>query len=235
MCSPCLCLLALYSNASSAAPGTEQAAEQSGTAAPSILEWRFLDVNQINCMIASDGRFADYRLRGNSGLEWPRGSGKTALYTAGIWITGRHVPTDSLRTANMDYRKEFQPGPLLETFNTSTLYDAAPRARSSDPRFRLYRIQLGDTVSQDYQEWPGDLGAPFVDVNENGQWDPGIDRPRFYGDQQLWVVMNDVNVGLHTSLGATPPMGIEVRALFYAIDRPGVLRNTMFMKWMVIK
>jgi len=229
-----LTLLALNSNAGSAAPGTDKATEQPRTAGPSILEWKFLDVNQINCTIASDGPFADYRLRGNSGLEWPRGSGKTALFTAGIWITGRHVPTDSLRTANMDYSTEFQPGPLLETFNTSTLDDAAPRARASDPRYRLYKIQRGDSVSQDYLEWPGDLGAPFVDVNENGQWDPSIDRPRFYGDLQLWAVMNDVNVGLHTSLGATPPMGIEVRALFYAVDRPGVLQNTMFMEWMVI-
>jgi hypothetical protein len=83
-------------------------------------------------------------------------------------------------------------------------------------------------------EWPGDLGAPYVDVNENGIWDPGIDRPRFFGDQQIWGVINDVNDTLHSLLGATPPMGLEVQTLYYALDAPHPLENTMFIHWKII-
>ncbi|MGB6650200.1 MAG: hypothetical protein WBG01_16860 [Bacteroidota bacterium] len=201
---------------------------------PEIFEYDFLDINRINCTIASDGPYADSRRTSAAGFEWPKRSGKTALFTAGIWIVGIHRPTDSLRTANMDYSTEYQPGPLLETFNTTTNNDAGPRGRAGDPRYRLYKILRGDTLSPDYLEWPVDLGAPCEDLNENGLWDPGIDRPKFYGDQQIWCVINDVNVDLHSRLGATPPMGLEVRILYYALARTDVLGNTMFIRWEII-
>ena len=201
---------------------------------PQILEWKLLDGNQINCTIASDGPYADPYKTNQAGLEWPKGSGKTAVYTAGIWIVGKHVPSQSLRTAVMDYNSEYQPGPLLETFNTSTNDDAGPVSRVHDSRYRLYKIDRGDTLSTDYVEWPGDLGAPYVDMNANGSWDQGIDKPRIYGDQQIWGVINDVDNARHAVLGATPPMGLEIRVLYWAFNRPGPPENTMFIRWEII-
>ncbi|MGB5872881.1 MAG: hypothetical protein WBH56_04110, partial [Bacteroidota bacterium] len=199
-----------------------------------VLEWKQLDGNQINCTIASDGPFADYRKTDNSGFEWPKDSGKTAIFTAGLWIIGQHRPSDSLRTACMDYITEYQPGPLLAVFNTTTNDDTGPVARAGDERYRLYKIDREDTASADYVGWPGDLGAPYVDVNENGRWDPSVDRPRFYGDQQIWAVINDVNDSLHARQGATPPMGLEVQMLYYALNTPHPLENTMFIHWRIL-
>ena len=207
---------------------------------PAIMEYRYLDINTLRCTIASDGPYCDYRERSSAGLEWPQGTGKTAVYTAGLWIVGIDRPTDSLRTANMDYGSEYQPGPLLETFNTSTINDALPVSRADDPRYRIYKVEArspdGDSARgvDPWSLWPGDLGAPYNDLNANGEWDAGTDQPRFYGDQQLWCVFNDVNVARHTSLGFTPPMGLEIQALYYAMDQPGVLENTMFMLWIII-
>ncbi len=199
-----------------------------------VIERKALDGNQINCTIASDGPYADYRATGSAGFEWPKGSGKTAIYSAGIWMVGRHLPSDSLRTATMDYSSEYQPGPLLETFNTSTNADAGPVSRAVDARYRLYKIERSDTLSTDYLEWPGDLGAPYVDMNANGSWDQGIDKPRLYGDQQMWCIINDVNKAQHVVQGATPPMGVEVRVFYWVFDQPGVLENAMFMRWQII-
>ena len=199
-----------------------------------LFEWKQLDGNQINCTIASDGPYADYRPTIRPGFEWPKGSGKTAIWTAGLYIVGRHLPSDSLRTAISEYNTEYQPGPLLETFNTSTNNDAGPVSRAGDARYRLYKIDRGDTVSSDYVEWPGDLGAPYVDVNANGSWDQGIDRPRLYGDQQIWCVINDVNNARHVKLGATPPMGLEIRVLYWVLNQPAPLENAMFIRWEII-
>jgi hypothetical protein len=134
----------------------------------------------------------------------------------------------------MDYRSEYQPGPLLEVFNTITNDDTGPVSRADDPRYRLYKITRGDTLSTDYIEWPGDLGAPYEDVNGNGIWDQGIDRPKLSGDQQIWTVLNDVNDTLHQRLGATRPIGVELQILYYAFDHEGPLSNTMFMEWKLI-
>jgi len=193
-----------------------------------------LDGNQIISTIGADGPFADFRKTGASGLVWPRDSPGNILYTAGLWVVGRHVASDSLRTAAMFFKSEYQPGPLLETFNTLTNDDSGPVSRASDSLYRAYKIQRGDTTSPDFVEWPGDLGAPYEDLNGNGLWDLGTDRARFLGDQQVWGVINDVAMSRHATVGMRSPMGLEVHSLYYCYDRAGALGNTMFMEWTII-
>ncbi len=207
---------------------------------PTVFEYKQLDGNTINCTVASDGPYADYRRTNSSGLEWPRGTGKTAIYTAGIWLVGQHGPTGALRTAQMDYNSEYQPGPLLETFNTTTNADAAPISRAGDARYRLYKVARnkpdGDATRllDAWSLWPGDLGAPYVDVDSSGTWNADTDVPDFRGDQMMWSVINDVNQGFHTSLGNTRPMGVEIQTLYFVFNQPGALGNIMFMKWRII-
>jgi hypothetical protein len=204
-----------------------------------INQYKFLDISKINCTINSDGCFTDYRRTGTSGLEWPKGSGTTAVFSAGTWLIGRHRASGSLRTAVMDYGVEYQPGPLTETYNTSLNDDTGPVSRATDNKYRLYKISKSDLESgapsnPDLTEWPGELGAPYVDVNGDGHWTPGVDQPKWYGDQQLFTVVNDVNKTRHTALGVTDPMGVEMRCLYYAYGQPGLLGNVMFMKWTII-
>ena len=69
----------------------------------SLLQYKKLDVNNISCTLSSDGLFADYRATYSAGLEWPKGTGKTAVFSAGIWLAGIHRPTQQVRVSNMDY------------------------------------------------------------------------------------------------------------------------------------
>ena len=46
----------------------------------------------------------------------------------------------------------------------------------------------------DFQDWPINQGAPFVDVNGNGIYEPlpaGDDYPHFIGDKVAFFVAND--------------------------------------------
>ena len=201
-------------------------------------DFKFLDINTVKVTCNSDGDFASSHLTNTAGCEWPKGTGKTCIYAAGLWISGIHRPTHAIRGAFMDYVNEFQPGPLLQTFNTTSNKDSAANARASDPMWHLYKISRSDTNNPagnpDYTGWPGGAGAPFVDVNGNGVWDQGIDVPKFYGDQQLWTVCNDVNDSLKSKVGTTAPMGVEVRCLYYADSLTGPLGNVVFLKWTII-
>ena len=38
-----------------------------------ILDYRTLDINQLACVIGSDGPYADYLERNAAGMEWPKG------------------------------------------------------------------------------------------------------------------------------------------------------------------
>lgn len=200
-----------------------------------IHEWKFFDINSIYCTINSAGPYADYLRTNSSGLFWPKGSFQTAVYTSGIWIVGKHKPTGNLRTAVQQYLTEFQPGTINGIYNTST-NDLSAASDPNSTRHRIYKINKGDKASTnpDYEEWPGDLGAPFNDVNGNGRWDKGTDTPKLIGDQTLWTVYNDLDTALHRKVGTTLPMGIEVHAMYYGFKTPGPLENTMFVQWKII-
>jgi hypothetical protein len=47
-------------------------------------------------------------------------------------------------------------------------------------------------------------------------------------------VINDVCNSRHAVVGATQPLGMEVRCLYFAFNRPGALGNMMFLKWQII-
>ncbi|HTX18205.1 MAG TPA: T9SS type A sorting domain-containing protein [Bacteroidota bacterium] len=204
-----------------------------------IQEWKFFDGNTIQCTINSAGPYCDYLRTTSAGLFWPKGTNHTAVYTAGIWVVGVHRPTGQFRTAVEDYQTEYQPGPITSTFNTTT-NDPSAAATPADAKYHLYKVNRSDANlpasarNPDYDNWPGDLGAPYIDVNGNGVWDPGIDKPKLYGDQQIWCVYNDANIGNHTKTGVTAPMGIEIQATYFGFNQPGALGNIMFMRWKII-
>ena len=194
--------------------------------------WNFININSVNATISYDGVFSDYLRTNSAGLEWPKGSGKTAVYSSGLWIIGKHKPSDSLRTAAVMYTNEYQPGKILTPFNTSTNSPSA----ADDPskkEYRLYKAVRGIS-NTDHQNWPVHLGAPFNDVNNNGVWDSGTDSPVKWGDQILWTVSNDVSQEEHMSVGTTAPMGIELQSTFFEYDIPGLLNNTVFIRYTII-
>lgn len=200
-----------------------------------VFQWKQFDVNNINATINSAGPYADYLRTNSGGLIWPKGTNKTAVYTAGIWVIGKHQPTNKLRTAIMDYTTEFQPGPILTTFNTTT-NDSSVASDPNVSKHRIYKIRTGDNAAKniDYAEWPGELGAPYIDANKNGVWDSGIDRPKLTGHQTLWNVYNDAHAKWHRASGATDPMGIEIQVTYFGYDDIQYLKNVMFMKWQII-
>ncbi|MFA6470333.1 MAG: T9SS type A sorting domain-containing protein [Bacteroidota bacterium] len=197
--------------------------------------WKHFDGNTIRSVIADDGVYSDSREDGHGGVYWPKDSSSIAMYTAGLIIVGKHQPTNKLRTAAEYFRSELQPGPILGTFNTST-NDVSVAADRNDTTYRIYKITIGDNAvtNPDFANWPGDLGAPYHDVNNNGQWDKGIDTPQLLGDQMLWSVVNDLDTAAHESIGASPPMGLEIQTAYYGFNRSAPVGNTMLIQWKII-
>ncbi len=227
-----LALLMTMNLATAKAPGTSA---QSVLNKAAIQQWKFFDVNSIYCTINSNGPYADYLRTNSSGLFWPKGTAKTAVYTAGIWVIGRHRPTGNLRTAVQDYQTEFQSGPIISTYNTTT-NSITNIADPSDTKYRIYKVSKKDSVggNPDYDNWPVDLGAPYTERNGTAGYQAGEDKPFLWGDQVLWCVYNDGNPGQHANAGITNPMGIEVQTTYFGFDQPGALGNIMFMRWKVI-
>jgi hypothetical protein len=194
--------------------GTMHGAEKKGSRLQKITvkgDAVVFDVNNISTYIRNNGSFNRNPTTGNSGFEWRKGTGNTAIYASGLWLGGliNHQP----HVAIAEYSYEF---------------DAGPMGTGIDPtsdRYRIYKIRKGDNASNsaDYRDWPVADGAP-VDANGN---------PLIIGDMTIWCVFNDNNAALHVNQN-TPPVGVEVQLTAFAFNRSDALGNAIYYRWKII-
>jgi hypothetical protein len=82
------------------------------------------------------------------------------------------------------------------------------------------------------------FGAPFVDINSNGTYEPNIDKPGIKNAKQtLFVCMTDANPVSHTIGegfgGGTAPLGAEYHFTAWGYNS-AAYQDMMFFKWVVI-
>ncbi len=184
-------------------------------------EYKIWDGNQISTWHGNRGEIVSHNATGQSGLEWPVGSGKTAVFASGLWIAaGRINGVEEIRTAASEYSMEYVPG----SFGSN----------QDEEAFRIYSIHSGDNTSKDWQNWPVDQGAPWVDADGDGVYDPDVDHPDIRGDLFHWYVMNDGDSSQHRGLWDTQPLGIEVRVSQFGEGPDSPLKDVMFIKWEIV-
>jgi hypothetical protein len=189
-----------------------------------------LDGNNISAYFAQRGVFDINASRYGdlSGFIWPKGSGKTAIFTAGLCI-GAFV-NGQLREAMASYSGEYSPGYCVSGNYYTNIY------------FKIYKISRGDNsqTSWDWANW-GQMvpyGAPFVDVNHNGIYELAVDTPGVSGaSQTIFYCMTDANPSSHSSGngfgGGTQPLGAEVHIIAWTYETPG-LADVQFISFDVL-
>jgi len=173
----------------------------------------WFDINRIRMAVTNRGLFCvsdDF-----GAFEYPKGTGKIAIFTAGLWMIG--YVGNELRGVIADYGTEWGPGIMRD--GTFVL---------DNPDFMVYKVTNGDEAENpDFRHWM-DKGANFgAPVDNNG-------RPVVFGDQTLWTVFNDANPALHSDgTGSTRPLGVEVRMTVFGYDRNDPVGDAVFIKWNV--
>jgi hypothetical protein len=196
---------------------TQTGKVQSIKTALSIDTDTYLDINEWLCFVYNQGHYAydNANVLGKTdGGYFPRGTKKSVIYAAGLWI-GAKVEGQK-RVAVAEFSSEYAPGPMAGgTFQTDR------------PAFRVYKIARGDTPESnpDYADWPVDQGAP---VDDEG-------NPALLGDQMTWSVFNDANPARHNvGAGNTEPLGLEIQQSLFAYGRTGALGKVVFNRYLII-
>ena len=204
---------------------------------------------------------------GEGGITWnqfevPKGSGKTGFYTAALWMCGQDSAGNDYGAANryFDYGTDYYDGPIATTYNAS--YDifyhrvfkvtqiqinhfqnlSFPATSSQVDSSILYWPGKGNpSVLSDYQVNIAGKLAPFVDINQNGIYEPLLgDYPSVSGDQSIFFVFNDSR-GLHTESNGSA-FGMEIRGLATSFTDTNtcipsggrnVLNNTVFVQYQI--
>lgn len=182
-----------------------------------------IDVNSIDCVVTNHNSYAYDLSTGNAGLIWPKGSGKTAVFAAGLWVGAKIDLNGGQKTIIKvgEYSQQWGPGPMADGKGTA-----------DGPSNKVYKIQRGDTPTSnpDYANWPKELGAP---TKADG-------TPQVLGDETLWSVFNDRSDKSSTNRAGTPgitdtsSLGIEVQQTTFAFSRSGPLNNVIFLKYRLI-
>ncbi len=90
-----------------------------------------------------------------------------------------------------------------------------------------------DRYENDYNNWPAELGAPFVDVNGDGIFERGIDKPKFLGDVTAWCVSNDLDTTRTKNLINSGKLGLEFQFTVFGFDEDS-LQNVIFKRIKII-
>ena len=206
----------------------------------------FISINNILMWISNNGSTSHNPTSDGSGLEWPTGSAKYAIFQDGL-IWGGTVQGE-IRIGGSTYRQGLQAGNIL------------PDGSAADPNSPVHRIYKVRKVSSngfknltsaeqtrlrtDFEEWPAAIGAPYTDGNNDGNYTPDFDAwlngdatadsPWFIGDEVLWFVSNDMDGARTSNLYGTAPIGVEVQTMVWGYNQTGPLGNMVFAKYTVI-
>jgi hypothetical protein len=219
------CLALLAAGWALAAPATSSTSTSSAPPVrPAVFDPTVrLDVNDIAMFLTNDGSFAWDLTTGNAGLEFPRGSGKTAVFAGGLWLGAR--VGGQTRVTVAEYSQEYAPGAAV-----GGVADVPSR-----PEYKVYKLErvyadpgVRDAALADYASGAVPHGAPAVAVLPDGSLS-------ILGDQMCWAVYNDLDPAAHNNqAGSTAPLGVEVQQTTFAYDRPGALASTVFIRYKII-
>lgn len=194
-----------------------------------------LDYNRIRTFIHNTGTFNRNINQSNApGFEWPKGSGKHAIFTSGLTVAG--YVNGYLRMAAASYSGEYQPGIISSINGILTPF--------TDNTFKIYKVSKYDECrnNPDWANWGlmVPYGAPYEDINNNAQFDPCIDIPGVIGaGQTVFVCLIDAFPENHNASegfgGGTIPMNIELRLTAWAFDiKFNGLEDAQFIRFQAI-
>jgi len=191
---------------------------------------RNINANNISTYINYRGTFDQYILTQNTpGFEWPNGSGKHAVFTTGL-SAGCRI-NGQLAQTMCSYAGECKPGCIVNG-----------HVNDSDI-FKPYKVSRSDSPSSpDWMNWGCMVpyGAPYVDVNHNGIYEPLIDTPGVKNAAQtIFVCLTDYdsttrNAGEGFGGGITSPMmGIELHLTKWSYTYPS-FNDVIFTKFDIV-
>ncbi len=220
-----------------------------------------------------DGMTAHDPYTGGGGGYFPKGKVPLIYMDGFLWGAILRDPatgvalSDTPRVGGVAYRTGLQPGWISMEFKPIDPWDKRVRIyrirsdwrnlTEDDLRMEcayLFNVDkasvtqemmqsVREQYSEDWKSWPVDLGAPYVDVNNNGVYDPVLDSlgfpdarrgdyPGISGaDQVIWMVVNDMNPKLTYALSGSPPIGLEVGITLWTYrGAMNLLSNVVFKR-----
>ncbi len=189
-----------------------------------------IGINNILEWVSAIGYDSFNPLADNCGFYWPKNFERhqTLIFTEGLEWGG--FVNEDLRVGGVFYsRSSYLPLSVSEDDTTTqTIWKIRKDWQN------LPEGDYKERCKNDYENWPVNLGAPWIDVNGDGIFTKGIDKPKFYGDEQLFMAYDNFDSSLSNSFYSTKPVRLEIHQLVYAFDSTNFLQDVIFKRFEII-
>ena len=91
---------------------------------------------------------------------------------------------------------------------------------------------IKDELTYDYNNWPVEYGAPWIDVDGDRKYTHSVDKPEFVGDEVLFHVSNDLDPLRTNWVYGSPPIGLEFQVTVWAYNSTDFLKDVVFKKYL---
>ena len=210
--------------------------------------YQYLNANQWKYWISNMGPAAVNPDLNNPGALWPGGGQnlfQNLISSNGLFWGGKIGGKIFITRMGRIFDPYLQAG---------RIFDDGTASDPKDERFRIFKIMKAwesipigterDMLEKDYNEWPVEDGAPWVDMDGDGIFARGIDQPAFPGDEVLWCISNDLDTTIIPWQNFIPgggfpydvpiPVGIEVQTTAYSFMRTGDLGDLVIINYRLI-
>ena len=186
-----------------------------------------LAANNIKMWVINDGRESYNPVIDSAGFYWPNEGNrkKHAIYLSGIQIGGLINKRYSI--GGMNYTAStYKPGMLGAS-------DA-----ENDSLGRIWRIKKGwedepdlserEYLKYNYENWPGNYGAPYKDIDGDGTFTKGIDEPDFIGGEVIFYMMYNALNTARLFEDDTLHAAIQFNVTLWASDSSEDVKDAVF-------
>ncbi len=195
--------------------------------------FNYININNVLMWISNNGCGSQDPITGVGGFYWPyrTNKGPTAIFADGLIFGGK--VNGEIKVNGNTYRAGLQPGYIKDSIPVNPMeFNYLWKLRKNWES--VSEDSLREEFGKDYYSWPVDFGAPFVDMNSDEEFTEGIDKPLFYGDEQLFYIVNDLNVCQTAYTYGSSPIGLEFQVLTYAFDSTNYLNDVVFKRYLLI-
>ncbi|MDA3871889.1 MAG: T9SS type A sorting domain-containing protein [Candidatus Marinimicrobia bacterium] len=250
-------LMANIGNVPGLNKGTDIATTQVTRTMSNISNWGY--------WIYYDGKSAQQPNNSSGGI-YPRGTAGAIYMDGFVWggqvDTDDDGVGDDIRVGGQTYNIGTQPGciesdgspiditdPKVKVYRIRSDWETLTVSMVKQDAMELNQLSSGlgsvtDSMTdaiiaqyeKDWNEWPVDLGAPYTDVNGDGEYEPTIDKAGIANaDQVIWLVVNDLDTTKTLNLYGSQPIGLELQITIWAYNQPGVrFGQIVFKKYKLI-
>jgi hypothetical protein len=199
----------------------------------SSIDYNYISNSGVLMWVAANGEGSHNPLTQAGGFYFPSMGNKTLTYTDGLLYCG--IVNGGLGLTGTYYRTGLMPGRILESGVPANPYQHANKIFKIKKDWELMPFSAERiNYENDYNDWPAEMGAPFEDLNGDGIFTKGIDKPKFIGDEVLFNVANDLDSAAFYSVFPSKQLGIETQITTFTFDRQDILKNVVFKEYKLI-